>query len=60
MNATPSKRVGHALQLGGSLTATLPADWVRGHGLKAGDELMVEYDADSVTVRPKRPTRENP
>ena len=34
----------------GSFTVTLPADWVRKHGLKAGDEIDVEEVGNSLLV----------
>jgi len=51
-----NRRESKALEQGGSVTAVLPADWVRGNGVRPGDVLVVEYGA-AVTVRPKNPSR---
>lgn len=55
-----NRRESSALQQGSATVVCLPADWVRGNGVRYGDKLLVEYDADSVTVRLKRPPQEAP
>lgn len=47
-----NRRESSALRQGGATVVCLPVDWVRGHGIHWGDKLLVEYDADSVVVRP--------
>jgi antitoxin component of MazEF toxin-antitoxin module len=54
-----NQRTSKVLKQGGSVTVVLPADWVRGHRIKPGDTLVVEY-GDAVTVRPRNPPREAP
>ena len=54
MGANVNRREATALRHGTSLLVTLPADWVRGNGIKAGDRLVVEY-GDVVTVRTAKP-----
>jgi antitoxin component of MazEF toxin-antitoxin module len=39
---------------GSSLYMALPPDWVRGHGLEPGDEIVIAYDGHlRVKVAPK-------
>lgn len=47
MNVKPRRLV----RAGDSLAVTLPPDWLRGHGLKAGDPVELAYD-EVVRVRP--------
>lgn len=46
-----NKRTAKAVQLGSSLAVILPVDWVRGHEVKKGDLLPLEYNG-RVSVRP--------
>jgi virulence-associated protein VagC len=50
-------RESSALQQGKSTTVTLPADWVRANGVRVKDRLLITYDDESVTVRPKKGSR---
>lgn len=40
------------LPIGGSKAVTLPAPWLRAHGLKCGDVVEVSVDGHEVVVRP--------
>lgn len=39
-----NRRTARVLRSGGALAVVLPADWVRGNGVQAGDQVEVEYD----------------
>ena len=45
-----NSRTAHIFRSGGAMAVVLPADWVRGHGLRPGDSVNLEYDGD-VRVR---------
>ena len=44
-----NRRSAKVLRSGGALAVVLPADWVRGNSVRAGDRLVVDYDCD-VTI----------
>ncbi len=46
-----NRRESKAIRKGSSILVVLPADWIRGNGVRPGDRLIVEY-SDAVTVRP--------
>ena len=49
------KRKTKLYRSGHGLVVTLPADWIRGHGLVAGATLDMEYDDGNVRVMPEKP-----
>ncbi len=51
MCANVLRRIQKVFRDGGSTVIALPSDWIRGHGLGPGDEVVVEYDGDQVIVR---------
>jgi len=45
------RRTQKAFRDGGSIVVALPSDWIRNNGLSPGDEVLIAYDRDKVTVR---------
>jgi len=49
--STDVKRPTKVYRNGSGLVVTLPSDWLRGLGIRAGEVLEMEYTDSSVTVR---------
>lgn len=45
-------RIRRVFRDGGSLVVALPADWLRGQGIAAGDEVEIWYDGE-IRIRPR-------
>jgi len=46
-------RIRRIYRTGRSVAVTLPQDWLRGNGLRPGDEVEIRYDGE-VHIRPRR------
>ena len=53
------KRPTKVYRNGSGLVVTLPSDWLRGLGIRAGDVLEMEYTDSWVSVRIPEPARKD-
>lgn len=53
----PNLRIRTIFAAGDSLVVSLPPEWLRGNGVRSGDQVELRYNGE-VRIRPKRREKE--